>query len=145
MRTILILLFCMATCSAMACECKVNYTMQANFRDAALVARVKVVGFNDSVKVGFSPDKQLANLYPPFTKAFAPKLRIGKIYKGKLRKKTISLSNTQYCGNEYILGETYVLFIYTAGGKYYTHICENNFLASDNASMEKLEAILKNN
>lgn len=145
MRTILILILSLVTYSAMACECKVNYSMQANFRDAALVARVKVVAFNDRVKVGFLPDKRLGNLYAPFTKGFAPRLKIEKIYKGKLRKKTISLSNTQYCGNEYTLGESYVLFIYTGGGKYYTHICENNFLTSDNASMEKLEAILEKN
>jgi hypothetical protein len=145
MKTLLILTLSLLTYTVSACECKIGYTMEENFKDASWVMEVEVIGIIDTSQVVFSPEKVLITASPPFNSGYAPILRVRKVYKGKMREKSISLSNTQQCGDRYIAGQKYVLFIYKGKGSYYTKICEKNFLASDHISMKKLKSILRSN
>lgn len=122
----------------MACECKVGYGMSQNFKDAALVIKVKVLSVNDTLQMG----RKLEALRPPFESGFAPNLKVLKVYKGEMSKEVIPLSGNEYCSEKYSVGQEYVLFIYKGKDNYYTRICEKNFLASDHLSMKQLQLII---
>ncbi len=138
MKTLLILAFSLLFYSASACECKVGYSMSQNFKDAALVMRVKVLSVNDTLQMGRNSEA----LRLPFESGFAPNLKVLEVFKGKMSKEIISLSGSEHCSEQYAVGRELVLFIYHRKDTYYTRICEKNFGASDQSSMKELQSIL---
>lgn len=142
MKPLLTLLFTLLTYSALACECKVRYSMAQNFKDAALVAEVEVIGFNDTMQIVPTKERTLVGARPPFSSGFKARLQVLKVYKGTVNEKTIALSNNQECSDRYTLGQKYVLFVYRGKDSYYTRICEKNFPASDQTSLQMLKALL---
>lgn len=146
MKAIIILALCLLIYSVKACECRVNYSMAENFKDVPIVAEVEVISINDTSQIVSNDKKtELIIARPPFSSGFAVTLKVLKVYKGKLIKEIISLSNGEYCRDRYDLGQKYVLFIHQWEGYYSTRICESNFVNTDQVAMKKLTAILAGN
>ena len=114
--------------------------MKQSYKFSDIIVRAKVISLNDTAQYDI-----FSNLvYPPFKKGSNPKLKVSKLYKGRLTSKEIDLvSYHTLCDYYFEPNKEYIVFISRIDGKLETSVCAHNFKTTDITSFAEFKKIDK--
>lgn len=125
--------------NANACEC--FGSLQQSLVTSEIVIKAKVIGLNDTVQYDIFSNPH----YPPFKKGSKPKLKVNKVYRGKLTEKEVELtSHGSLCDPYFDFNKEYVIFISTINGKLETSVCSHNFETIDKKLLQEVKKLYNN-